>query len=138
MSEPGIRLSAEPDLGIDDYGTLLDAAGLGAKRPIFDPDRLWTMLANANLIVTARADGVLVGMARALTDFAYCCYVSELAVHRDHRRHGIGRALVAEVRRHAGPEASLFLHTLPGSERFCEEMGMTPISNVWMLPRRYG
>lgn len=138
MTGDGIRLAVEPDLGIDDYVALLDAAEVGTKRPIFDRDRIWTMLANANLIVTARAGGALVGMARALTDFAYCCYVAELAVHRDHRRSGLGRALLGEVRRHAGPEAACYILSLPGSEGYCERMGMMPVANVWMLPRRYG
>ena len=40
------------------------------------------MLAEANLIITAReagAGGAIVGVARCLTDFAWCCYVAELA-----------------------------------------------------------
>ena len=57
------------------------------------------MLANANLLIGAYCDGRLVGLARALTDFSYCCYLSDLAVAKEYQRHGIGRELVARVKR---------------------------------------
>lgn len=138
MIESGARLAVEPDLGIDDFVGLLEAAGIAGKRPTMDRDRIWTMLANSNLIITARVQGALVGVARALTDFAFCCYVSELAVHRDYRNRGIARALAAEVRRHAGPESLCLLTTIPEHEGFCQKIGMTRIENAFLFPRRYG
>jgi transcription termination factor NusA len=38
------------------------------------------MLAHADIILTARAGLLLVGVARALTDFSYCTYLADLAV----------------------------------------------------------
>ncbi|MEO0996846.1 MAG: hypothetical protein AAFX58_04945 [Pseudomonadota bacterium] len=48
-----------------------------------EPLRGAAMLHNADLIVTARdtdSDGQLVGVSRCITDFAFCCYCSDLAV----------------------------------------------------------
>ena len=36
----------------------------------------------ADIIVTARADGLLVGISRAITDHSFCTYLSDLAVDR--------------------------------------------------------
>ena len=38
------------------------------------------MLEHADIIVTARVTGQLVGVSRAVTDFAFCTYLSDLAV----------------------------------------------------------
>ncbi len=50
----------------------------GIARPIDDHARLTSMLQHANLMISARDQDRLVGFARALTDFNYCCYVSDL------------------------------------------------------------
>ncbi|MEE4417552.1 GNAT family N-acetyltransferase, partial [Klebsiella pneumoniae] len=76
------------------------------------------MIANANLIVTARKAHQLVGVSRALTDFAYCCYLSDLAVDRQYQGHGIGKRLIAETRRFAGPESMCLLLSAPDSIGF--------------------
>ena len=57
------------------------------------------MLAQANLIVTAREDGKLVGFARSLTDFCFCCYSRDLAVDKACQGKGIGKRLIEETRR---------------------------------------
>ena len=50
------------------------------------------MLAHAGVIVTARtAGGLLVGVSRAVTDFSYCTYLSDLAVDVAYQGRGIGR-----------------------------------------------
>lgn len=52
----------------------------GIKRPVDDLERIQRMIDNADVNISAW-DGVkLVGIARAITDFSYCCYLSDLAV----------------------------------------------------------
>jgi hypothetical protein len=46
----------------------------GIRRPIQDLARLTRMIEHANLMAGAWVDDSLVGVARALTDFSYCCY----------------------------------------------------------------
>jgi hypothetical protein len=44
------------------------------------------MCSHGNLVVTARDEGKLVGVARSLTDFLYVCYLSDLAVDATYQR----------------------------------------------------
>src|SRR5262249_36601445 len=81
MAEPMTTVYAREEyLGADEYIDIVRKSGL--VRPIDDRGRVERMLAHANLIVTARQDGRLVGLARSLTDFCFCCYLSDLAVDR--------------------------------------------------------
>jgi GNAT superfamily N-acetyltransferase len=52
------------------------------------------MLAHAILVVSAWDGDLLLGMARSLTDFAYCTYLSDLAVRASHQKGGIGKELI--------------------------------------------
>ena len=86
----------EDYLGADEYIDVVRKSGL--NRPIEDRGRVERMLAHANLIVTARQDGKLVGFARSLTDFCFCCYLSDLAVDKACQGQGIGKRLIEETR----------------------------------------
>lgn len=57
----------------------------GINRPTKDKDRIAEMYAHSNLIVTAWDQEKLVGIARSLTDFCYCCYLSDLAVRKEYQ-----------------------------------------------------
>ena len=59
----------EAHLSADEYIDVVAKSGL--NRPIDDRARVERMLANANLFVTARQDGRLVGFARSLTCLLY-------------------------------------------------------------------
>lgn len=61
------------------------------------------MLGTANLVVTCRDGGQLVGVARSLSDFSYATYLADIAVAGSHQRRGIGRALIDETRRLGAP-----------------------------------
>jgi predicted N-acetyltransferase YhbS len=108
---------------------------LGERRPVDDLDRLERMLRQADIIVTARAGEKLIGVSRAITDFAYCCYLSDLAVDVAHQRQGIGKQLIEETRRHAGDGAALILVAAPAAEGYYPKIGMKPIASGWMIPR---
>ncbi|MCB0642852.1 MAG: hypothetical protein KDC44_14485, partial [Phaeodactylibacter sp.] len=56
---------------------LYDSSGI--NRPTTDYERIQQMYAQSNLVITAWQDTRLVGIARSLTDFCYCCYLSDLA-----------------------------------------------------------
>ena len=70
----------EPDLSPEEFIDVLFRSTLAERRPINDADTIRGMLRNADVILTARIDGVLVGISRAITDFAFCTYLSDLAV----------------------------------------------------------
>ncbi len=52
------------------------------------------MLDNANLTATAWDGDKLIGVARSSTDFAFYCYLSDLAVDESYQRSGIGKMLI--------------------------------------------
>lgn len=111
-------------LDLDEVIGLYHDSTLGERRPVADRSRMARMLAHANLVVTARdADGRLVGIARSLTDWAFATYLSDLAVHTELQRTGIGRELVDRTAA-AAPEAKLILLAAPAAADYYPRIGM--------------
>lgn len=54
----------------------------GIVRPTKEKERIKSMFENANLVYFAYDNGELIGLARCVTDFSYCCYLSDLAVKK--------------------------------------------------------
>jgi len=130
-----IVYAAEPDLTAQEFRAILVASTLAERRPADDLERLERMLRHADLIVTARDGGRLVGVARAVTDFSYCCYLSDLAVDAAYQRQGIGRRLIDETRARAGEEATLILVAAPKAEAYYPRIGMKHHPSCWTIPR---
>jgi len=55
------------------------------------------MVENADIIVTATQNNKIIGVARAVTDFHYCCYLSDLAVDKSCQKSGVGKKLIEIV-----------------------------------------
>lgn len=109
----------------------------GIRRPVDDSARIALMIEHANLIVTARDEGRLVGIARALTDFSFCCYLSDLAVDREYQRSGIGGRLVRMVQEAIGEQAMLLLLAAPEAMEYYPKLGFQAVGNGWIIPRRH-
>jgi len=108
------------------------ASTLGERRPIDEPGRLEAMLAGANLLVTAWAGPTLVGLARSVSDFSYCTYLSDLAVRASHQRRGIGRELIRHTRVLGGP-AQLILLSAPRAVVYYPHLGFQAHPSAWTL-----
>ena len=122
-------------LGPDEYIDVVRSSGL--NRPLDDRGRIERMLAHANLIVTARQDGRLVGLARSLTDFCFCCYLSDLAVDKACQGQGIGKRLIEETRRQAGGDkTSTLLLSAPGAMTFYQGIQMPHADNCFVYRRK--
>jgi ribosomal protein S18 acetylase RimI-like enzyme len=127
----------EPDLPAREFADLLHRSGLAERRPMQDPDRLRRMLAHADILLCARnEDGLLVGISRALTDFAFCCYLADLAVDRQWQRRGVGRELIRRTQLRAGPGASLVLLAGPEATGYYPYIGMAKAENAFLMPRQ--
>ena len=113
---------------------LFDASGI--TRPTGDLPRIARMFANANLIISAWSNNTLVGVARALTDHAYCCYLSDLAVDRAFQKHGIGKELIRRVQAVIGEEVSLVLISAPGAMQYYPKMGFSAADNAFVVRRK--
>jgi GNAT superfamily N-acetyltransferase len=133
-----IIYAVEPLLGEREFVDVLCRSTLSERRPVDDVVRVRDMLRHANLIVTARDPSrgdLLVGVSRCLTDFAFCCYCSDLAVDEAYQRRGIGRALLDRSRAEAGPHAMFLLLAAPKAIDYYPHIGMPKLDNAFMWPR---
>lgn len=131
-----ITYAIEPDLSADEFIGLLQKTSLGERRPVDDPPRIEGMLRQADIIVTARHDGQLVGVSRALTDFQFCTYLSDLAVDESYQRQGIGRRLIEETHQAAGLRTMLILISAPQAVMYYPHIGMEQHPSCWVIPRQ--
>jgi predicted N-acetyltransferase YhbS len=118
-----IIYSLEKSLDPDEFVEVLKKSTLAERRPVDDEQRITSMCNNANLIVTARLNGVLIGIARSVTDFVYCTYLSDLAVDVKHQKKGIGKKLIEETKK-ATPQAKLILLSAPAAIDYYPKIGM--------------
>ena len=93
------------------------------------------MLKHSNLIIVAKDKTKLVGVARSVTDFAYCCYLSDLAVDLDYQGRGIGKLLIEKTREAAGPESMCLLLSAPEAVSFYQAIGMPQPDNAFLYKR---
>jgi GNAT superfamily N-acetyltransferase len=121
------------ELDLDRTIELYRASTLGERRPVDDRERMAAMLQHANLVVTAWEGEVMVGISRALTDFSFVTYLSDLAVRVSHQRSGIGKELVRRTQAAAGPNAKLILLSAPAAEKYYPHVGFTHHPQCWML-----
>jgi predicted N-acetyltransferase YhbS len=125
----------EPALTVDEFVDVLARSTLAERRPVHEPETIRAMLANADLILTARIEGKLVGVSRAITDFAFCTYLSDLAVDEAHQKQGIGRELLRRTHEAAGLHTSLILLAAPKARDYYPHIGMSKHDSCWIIGR---
>lgn len=108
----------------------------GIRRPYDDLNRMKKMLDNANLLVTAWDGEKLVGVARALTDYGYCCYLSDLTVIKEYQHKDIGHELVTQVQDQIGDECTLILLSAPEIMEYYPRIGFSRADNAFIIPRK--
>ncbi len=134
-----IHYAIEPDLRPDEFIDVLRRSTLDARRPVDDAGAIAGMLRHADAILTARlGDGLLVGVSRAITDFSYCTYLSDLAVDQAYQRRGIGRELIRRTHETAGLHTTLILLAAPAARDYYPRIGMQPHDGCWIVKRRPG
>jgi predicted N-acetyltransferase YhbS len=126
----------EKDLTSDEFIDVLVRSTLAERRPVHDRATIQAMLDHADLVVTARIGGLLVGIARALTDFAYCTYLADLAVDEAYQRRGIGRELLRRTHEAAGLHTALILLAAPKAQTYYPHVGLIRHESCWIVPRR--
>lgn len=108
----------------------------GIKRPLDQPERISNMIKHCDILYTAWDNDTLVGVARAISDFNYCCYLSDLAVAKSHQQQGIGEALIQHVRDHLGDEVSLLLLSAPTAMDYYPKVGFELANNAFLIKRK--
>lgn len=130
-----IGYQMEPDLAADDFIAVLAASGLAERRPVSDRARIETMLRHADIVLTARHAGRLVGVSRALADYGFCCYLSDLAVDRAYQGRGIGRRLIERTWDAAGRHTTLILLAAPKAVTYYPHIGMRHHDACYVIDR---
>lgn len=131
----GVDYAIEPGLAAEEFVDVLVRSTLAERRPVDRPEVIRGMLEQADLIVTARVDGRIVGVSRALTDFNYCTYLADLAVDRAFQGRGIGRELIARTHEAAGRGTTLILLAAPLARTYYPHVGLEPHDSCWIIPR---
>ncbi len=127
-----ISYQIENDLSVAEFTEVLINSTLGERRPVSEPDRIAKMLEYGNLTITARENGKLLGVARSLTDFVYCTYLSDLAVDQNFQKMGIGKELIRQTKI-ASPKAKLILLAAPKAVNYYPKIGMKKWEACYVL-----
>ena len=127
-----IEFSAERPVTVEQFRDLLVRSTLGERRPIDEPETLAGMIENANLLLTAWNGDRLVGVARSVTDFHYCCYLSDLAVDRDCQREGIGKELIRQTKEKLAPQCRVILLSAPQATTYYPHIGFEQHPSAWV------
>jgi GNAT superfamily N-acetyltransferase len=120
------------DIDLDEMIELYVDSTLGERRPVGERERMARMLEDADLVITAWDEDLMVGISRCITDWVYCTYLSDLAVRADHQGQGIGKELV-RLTREATPDASVILLAAPAAVDYYPKIGMTRHESAWVL-----
>jgi len=128
-----IHYSLTKEIAVDAIIEVFYSSGI--NRPTKDPQRINKMFEAADLVVSAWDGDLLVGIARSLTDFCYCCYLSDLAVRAPYQGAGIGRELVARTRAAIGPQSMLLLVAAPSAVDYYPKIGMEPLNRAFIYHR---
>lgn len=144
MSEDQLEVvyALEPDLRVEEFKAVFVASTLAERRPVERLDVLERMLRGADILVTARlgsggvnGKGKLIGVSRAISDFAYCTYLSDLAVDVGHQKRGVGKELLRRTHEAAGVHTTLILLAAPGAREYYPKIGMKRHDSAWMIGR---
>ena len=102
-----------------------------------DRSRIEKMLKHGNILVTAWDKDVLVGVSRALSDFSFCCYLSDLAVDEAYQHKGIGKELIRQTHLVAGEQdAMLILLAAPKAVGYYPKIGMEQFKECFVIRRK--
>ncbi len=127
-----IKYQVENNISPNEFKELLIKSTLGERRPVDDFDRIKSMVKNANLIITARDENKLVGVARSVTDFVYCTYLSDLAVDDEYQKKGVGKELIRLTKKET-PNATVILLAAPKAVDYYPHIGMSKHNACFLL-----
>lgn len=125
----------DASFSVEEMIDLYNRSTLGERRPVDRPDVFEKMLKHSNLILTAWSGSKLVGISRALTDFGYVAYISDLAVDSSFQRQGIGKQLIAETQSRLEPECKIVLIAAPAANDYYPKIGFSHNPRAWILSR---
>ncbi len=130
-----IVYALEPDLSTDEFIDVLVRSTLSQRRPVEEPERIAGMLAHADVIISARGEGKLIGVSRAITDYHFSTYLSDLAVDEAFQHQGVGKELIRRTHLAAGLQTTLVLLAAPRAVDYYPKVGMRKHESCWVIDR---
>ena len=130
-----IEYKIDPNITVEEFIEILESSTLGERRPIDEKDTIKGMIKNADIIVTAILGDKIIGVARAVTDFNYCCYLSDLGVDIKYQKNGIGKNLILKIQEKLNTKCKIILLSAPDATKYYPKIGFTQHNSAWTLSR---
>jgi ribosomal protein S18 acetylase RimI-like enzyme len=127
-----ITYQEEINLSATEFISVLERSTLAERRPVNELDRIQGMIDHADIMITARDGDTLVGIARSVSDFTFCTYLSDLAVDMKYQHLGIGKKLIAETYK-LYPAAKLILLAAPAAQTYYPKIGMEHFEHCFFI-----
>lgn len=128
-----IEYKVNPTITTDEFIEVLKNSTLGERRPIDDIECIKGMVENADIIITATQNDKIIGVARAVTDFHYCCYLSDLAVDKSCQKSGVGKKLIEIVQAQIGEKCKIILLSAPQAAEYYPKIGFKQHQPAWVI-----
>ena len=129
----------------EQFTDVLSKSNLGARRPLDNYYVIKGMLDNADLLVTAwvseeheeavnnsESNKKLIGVARCVTDFSYCCYLSDIAVDEAYQKQGIGKSMIKKIEQQLPPSCKIILLSAPQASDYYPKIGFEKHESAWV------
>lgn len=117
---------------LEEFIDILNRSTLGERRPVDDKKCIQGMIENADIVIVAMDDEKIVGVARAVTDFNYACYLSDLAVDVEYQNVGIGKKLIDKVREQLEEGCKIILLSAPDAVEYYPKVGFSQHPSAWV------
>jgi len=131
-----IKYILQLELAVEQFIDILNRSTLAARRPVEDFECIEGMLKHADIIIVAKQGDKIVGVARSVTDFNYCCYLSDLAVDKEYQKHGIGKKLIEKTQDLLAKKCKVILLSAPAATDYYPKIGFTQHNSAWTLGRQ--
>jgi len=131
-----ITYRSDVTISAEQFIDVLKRSTLAERRPVDDRDRIEKMLRHGNILITAWKGELLVGVSRALSDFSFCCYLSDLAVDEAFQKQGIGKELIRLTHEAAGSNSMLILLSAPKAVEYYPKIGMEQFKDCFIIRRK--
>jgi spermidine synthase len=91
----------------------------------FEPSFIPEMVTGSRFFAVAEADGMVVGMGRALSDGSSDAYIQDVVVLKEYRGHGIGSKIIREIIAALKADGVDWIGLIgePGTQSFYEKLG---------------
>jgi len=128
-----INYKAKQKITSEEFIDILNRSTLGERRPIDDEKCIQGMLDYADILVLALVGEKIIGVARAISDFNYACYLSDLAVDVAYQKMGIGEKIIDKVKEELEEGCKIILLSAPAAVEYYPKVWFTQHPSAWVL-----